>query len=106
MPDVPLRWEISPRPGEKCATSNYKSCLGDEYGSHIYQLMLKKIELLLNNVPANNIIDHSPNLNKGKKHALTYNNEDPSTQKKPCCDMLEITDDVMMGEVGEVAEDS
>jgi len=90
---------------EKHAASNYKSRLGDENGSRIYQ---KKMELLPSNLPAKNFIKYSPNLSKGKKHALTYNDDDdasPSSPKKPWCDVPEVSDDIRMGDVGDAGEE-
>ena len=70
--DTLISWEISPQTGEKRGTSNYRICPGDENGSRIYQLVLKRMDLLPSNVPAKNIIGCSEaeiaNM-KGKKRA-------------------------------------
>ena len=84
MSDGPftISWEISPQIGEKRATSNYRSRPGDENGSRIYQLVLKRMELLPSNVPSKNIIEYSAN-SKGKKRASPDDSYDgPSTPKR------------------------
>ena len=72
MFDTSISWEISPQTGEKRGTSNYRTRPGDENGSRIYQLVLKRMDLLPSNVPAKNIIGCSEaeiaNM-KGKKRA-------------------------------------
>jgi hypothetical protein len=101
MPDSPFSWEISPQTGEKRAASNYKSRAGDENGSRIYQLVLKKMQLLPSNLPAHNVFEHFPN-SKGKKRASTDDDDDgPSTPKKTRRDNATVvSEDVNMGEDG------
>jgi len=108
MSDGPftISWEISPQIGEKRATSNYRSRPGDENGSRIYQLVLKRMELLPSNVPSKNIIEYSAN-SKGKKRASPDDSYDgPSTPKRLRRDLVEASDDVNMAEVGEAGEGS
>jgi len=87
--EVYLRvWEISPRSADKRANSG--SYTNNVNGSRVYQLVLKRMELLPSNIPANNLIDldSSPNI-KGKQRASndqTYDTDSdhdagPSTTK-------------------------
>ena len=106
IPDGPFSWEISPQTGEKRAASNYKSRPGDENGSRIYQLVLKRMELLPSNLPGNNIVEPSPS-DKGKKRAaIDIADYGPSTPKKARREFAELTDDISMGEIGEAGEGS
>ena len=82
------------------------SCPGDKNSSRIYQLILKKMELLLSNVPSKNIIKYSAK-SKGKKCASPNNSYDgPSIPKQLHCDLVKAFDDVNMAEVGEAGEGS
>ena len=96
VPDFPYSWEISPRSGDRRAnTSSY-----NDNGNRIYQLVLKRMELLPSNVPTKNTInsdseDSQTTDLKGKKRALTdehYNSDSdaPSSSKKTRDDSVEI----------------
>ena len=67
------RWEISPQSEEKRTTSGYKSRVGEENGSRIYQLLLQEMLLLPSNIPANNRVPR----NKVINHKAIF--KDPST---------------------------
>lgn len=96
MSNCPYRWEISRRSGRANAGSY------NDNGSRIYQLLLKRMELLPNNTPVKNIINpdsksrHTPDF-KGKKRASSpnqqYNSDSdgPSSSKRVRNDSVEIS---------------
>jgi hypothetical protein len=86
----PTSWEIPPD-----KRSNY-----NDNGSRIYQLVLKRMDLLPSNVPTKNVIEYSPNT-KGKKRVSTYSYDGPSTPKKVRHDSVQVSDDVNMEDFGE-----
>jgi hypothetical protein len=94
---ISCQWEILP---DKHAASNY-----NENGSRVYQLVIKRMDLLPSNVLAKNVIEYSANT-KGKKRVSTYSLRSyngPSTPRKARHDSVQVSDDsdVNMEDFGE-----